>query len=87
MIAPGRDEDEQAQPRVRCLSCDHRWYSSTSAHGLTVLGCCPHCRGELWFADDAAAAVPADGGEVAVAPARDARQPWQVLGTPHSWSG
>ena len=69
--------------RVRCTGCDFRWYGLISAHGLAVLGHCPRCSGELEFtgdhAEDDAAAVDRAADEAGL-------QPWEVLGTPVSWS-
>ena len=74
---PGADSAE----RVRCSGCDFRWYGAIAAHGLSVLGRCPKCGGELQFRSDALAGDRAPTASDAAAQ-RDARQPWQVLGVP-----
>jgi hypothetical protein len=37
--------------RVSCLDCGFRWYGLTAAHGLSIIGCCPRCSGELAFSE------------------------------------
>jgi hypothetical protein len=72
-------------PRVRCDECDFAWYGAESAHGLSVIGHCPHCGGSLQFLQEEPASE---------APARDlfdrARSeqvaPSRVLGVPLTWS-
>ena len=45
-------------PRVRCEDCDFAWYGATAAHGLSVVGSCPRCGGQLNFLDDDAMPAP-----------------------------
>lgn len=76
--------------RVSCGDCLFAWYGATAAHGLSVLGHCPRCGGQLHFHDEPAV-VP---DPVARRPITGARrehalagvEPAQVLGTPLSWA-
>lgn len=78
--SPG-DRDPRA--RVRCEACGFQWFGAIAAHGLSVLGQCPRCRGRLSFR---ANAVPSDA--TIARTSRDAElQPWEVLGTPGGWEG
>jgi hypothetical protein len=72
-------DEAAAQPLVSCTACGFAWYGRTAAHGLSVIGRCPRCRGALDF----------HGGGVEPAgaePPESDLQPWQVLGAPTSWS-
>jgi hypothetical protein len=71
----------RARARVWCEGCGFAWFGVISAHGLSVLGSCPRCGGQLHFRDAAARAPEA----TAEAVPRTA-EPWQVLGNPTSWS-
>jgi hypothetical protein len=72
------------QPRVQCHACDSKWFGEIAAHGLSVLGRCPRCDGQLRFSAETASAAE---GSAEVAPERAELQPWQVMGAPTSWSG
>jgi hypothetical protein len=72
------------QPRVQCDACDAKWFGEIAAHGLSVLGRCPRCDGQLHFRADST--PPAEGSGDA-APERAELQPWQVMGAPNRWSG
>jgi len=37
--------------RVSCVDCRFRWYGLTAAHGLSIIGRCPRCGGELAFSE------------------------------------
>jgi len=74
---PGTD----SQPLVSCTSCGFAWYGRTAAHGLSVVGHCTRCSGELRFhgaVDDAVQDAERDDAPD-VAPSR-------VLGPPTSWA-
>jgi hypothetical protein len=72
------------QPRVQCADCESKWFGAIAAHGLSVLGRCPHCDGQLGFREDAA---PPAGGPDETGAEQAELQPWQVMGAPNSWSG
>ena len=64
-------------PRVRCKDCEFAWYGQATAHGLSVLGHCPRCGGELIFTEPGLPEAPAEGErEDLVA------EPSRVLGLP-----
>ncbi len=75
---PSALDSIHAQPLVSCMGCGFAWYGRTSAHGLSVIGRCPRCAGELRFHGEAAAVETTDVAEPDVAP-------WRVLGMPTSW--
>jgi uncharacterized paraquat-inducible protein A len=62
---------------VRCHGCGFTWNTPAMAEGLTVLGSCPRCSGELEFGARARATEDAAGG-----PAVTAEAPHMVLGVP-----
>jgi hypothetical protein len=70
-------------PRVRCGDCGFAWYGATAAHGLRLLGSCPHCAGSLEFLS----AEEAPGGETAEERRLSHASPASVLGLPTSWAG
>ena len=79
-MAEGHDPAEPrtaAEPRVRCLECGFVWWGRTAAHGLSVLGHCARCGGELHFRERVASADLPEGPAVA-----EGMPPWQVLGSP-----
>jgi len=68
-------------PRVRCKDCDFVWFGKDAAHGLSVLGHCSRCGGELSFEGMTErfarpAALEADSGD---------SKPSRVLGLPSTW--
>ncbi len=80
-------DQSHTQPLVTCVGCGFAWYGRTAAHGLSVIGHCSRCGGDLQFHDAAdASPPPADESPVADERGEDL-QPWQVLGTPTSWAG
>jgi hypothetical protein len=80
VIALGQDDgggvDQSEPPAVQCLGCKFEWHSRAMAEGLSLLGSCPKCGGELEFAQEAPAREARD------APATDVRAPHLVLGVP-----
>jgi hypothetical protein len=70
------------QSLVCCRQCGFQWFGPTAAHGLSVLGSCSRCGGELRFR--AGEPLDADAGEPDAHHAE--LQPWQVLGAPTSWA-
>ena len=70
--------------RVRCGTCEFKWFGTIAAHGLSVLGSCPLCGGQLDFRDHEP--EPSDWARAA-ALERAGLQPWQVMGAPTSWAG
>ncbi len=79
-IQPHVIDDAATQPLVSCSGCGFAWYGRTAAHGLSVIGHCPRCRGALRFHDHTAALERGETGAADV-------PPWRVLGTPTSWAG
>lgn len=73
--------------RVHCEGCGFAWYGEGSAHGLSVIGHCPRCGGELRFvavpelaaAQEASAGEPDGARQAPIAPSR-------VLGVPLGWT-
>ncbi len=76
---PSALDETAAQPLVSCTECGFAWYGRTAAHGLSVIGRCPRCRGALHFHGAAVEPDPSESGDSDV-------QPWQVLGPPTSWA-
>jgi len=72
-------DGDVAQPLVSCTGCGFAWYGHTAAHGLSVIGCCPRCRGALQFHEHGPTpqSAPDTGDDL---------QPWQVLGPPTGWA-
>ena len=68
------------EPLVSCTACGFAWYGQTAAHGLTVVGRCTRCSGELRFHGTTAA--PETGEHKIVADV----EPSRVLGTPTNWA-
>ncbi|HEX4107991.1 MAG TPA: hypothetical protein VHX88_07640 [Solirubrobacteraceae bacterium] len=69
----------EGRERVRCGGCGFRWFGVIAAHGLSVLGACPRCGGELEFREHAG--VP-DEDELESRSELAGLQPWEVLGVP-----
>jgi hypothetical protein len=72
--------DHATEPLVSCTACGFAWYGRTAAHGLSVVGRCTRCSGELRFHGGPVAPETAEHQVAAdVAPSR-------VLGNPTSWA-
>jgi hypothetical protein len=69
-------------PRVRCGGCAFEWFSSTSAHGLHIVGTCPRCGGALDFLVPVEDDAPDVSGHMVAPVVDDRRAPASVLGTP-----
>jgi hypothetical protein len=74
--APNTD----TEPLVSCTACGFAWYGATAAHGLSVVGRCTRCSGELRF--HGAPASPETGEHRVVADV----EPSRVLGKPSNWA-
>ena len=72
--------------RVLCDGCGFLWYGATAAHGLSIIGHCPRCGGNLHFRDEPAGSADVVAGQVDERPEPGQLvEPAQVLGAPQTW--
>jgi hypothetical protein len=74
------EHNHATEPLVSCTACGFAWYGKTAAHGLTVVGRCTRCSGELRF--HGGSPLPETGEHRVVADVAPSR----VLGKPNSWA-